>query len=304
YEVPLGKVCKLEKSLYELKQASRKWNEEFTGKMEKFDFEQCNHDHCLFTKGDGANLIALLVYVDDILITAASEENIMKIKDYLDDLFTVKHLGNAKYFLGLELAYSENGLIITHHKYTQDIIKDTRMNWAACQSTRKSLTGFCIFLGETPISWKTKKQTTVARSSAEAEYRSMASITCEVVWMIYLLQALNVEIKLPVPFFCDNKAALHITANPVFHERTKHLEIDCHVVRNKFKEGLMPTYVISKQQIADIFTKSLPCNSFLHLRSKLALVNLSPSPAWEGSDKMCHLRGADQASLKEEEEEQ
>ncbi|XP_020555142.1 uncharacterized protein LOC110013301 [Sesamum indicum] len=98
-------------------------------------------------------------------------------------------------------------------------------DWAACQSTRKSLTGFCIFLGQTPISWKTKKQTTVARSSAEAEYRSMASTTCEVVWLIYLLQTFGIKVQLPVPFFCDNKAVIHITVNPVFHERTKHLEI-------------------------------------------------------------------------------
>ncbi|KAL2241039.1 UNVERIFIED_CONTAM: Retrovirus-related Pol polyprotein from transposon RE1 [Sesamum indicum] len=270
YKIPQGKVCKLEKSLYGLKQASRKWNEEFTNKIRKFGFEQCSHDHCLFTKGTDTNLIALPIYVDDILITAASENSIITVKDYLDDLFTVKHLGNAKYFLGLELARSPEGLVVTQRKYTQDIVKDVGLNngkhvatplppglkltvdtgtaltdpsrafcdadWAACQETRRCLSGFCIFVGETPISWKIKKQTMVARSSVEAEYRSMATTTCEVTWLVYLLKNLGVEVKTPIPFYCDNKAALHITANPVFHERTKHLEIDCHVVRNKFKE--------------------------------------------------------------------
>ncbi|KAL2230852.1 UNVERIFIED_CONTAM: Retrovirus-related Pol polyprotein from transposon RE1, partial [Sesamum indicum] len=105
----------------------------------------------------------------------------------------------------------------------------------ACQVTRKSLSGFCIFVGETPISWKTKKQTTVARSSAEAEYRSMATTTCEVTWLVYLLKNLGIEVKTPIPFYCDNKTALHITTNPVFHERKKHLEIDCHVLFPPFK---------------------------------------------------------------------
>ncbi|KAL2232872.1 UNVERIFIED_CONTAM: Retrovirus-related Pol polyprotein from transposon RE1 [Sesamum indicum] len=386
YKIPHGKVCKLGKSLYGLKQASRKWNEEFTNKIREFGFEQCSHDHCLFIKGTDTSLIALLIYVDDILITAASESSIITVKDYLDDLFTVKHLGNAKYFLGLELARSTEGLVVTQRKYTQDILKDVGLNngrhvatplppglkltvdtgaaltdpsryrrlvgrllylsftrpdlcyavqqlsqhlqhpcekhweaaihvvrylkgtistglyfpsttdfslkvfcdadWAACQETRRSLSGFCIFVGETPISWKTKKQTTVARSSAEAEYRSMATTTCEVTWLVYLLKNFGVNVKTPIPFYCDNKAALHITANPVFHERTKHLEIDCHVVRNKFKEGLIqPTYVVSRQQIADAFTKSLSCNSFLHLRSKLSLVTLNPSLSCGGGDE-------------------
>ncbi|XP_020550909.1 uncharacterized protein LOC110012289 [Sesamum indicum] len=92
--------------------------------MKNFGFEQCDHDHCLFIRGLGINLTVLLVYVDDILITSASEEQIMNVKDYLNELFTVKHLGTAKYFLGLELAHSAEGLVVTQHKYAQDIIKD------------------------------------------------------------------------------------------------------------------------------------------------------------------------------------
>ena len=110
------KVCKLTKSLYGLKQASRKWNEEFTNKMKVFGFEQCDHDHCLFTKGTCMNFIALLVYVDDILVTSASENHIISVKDHLNELCTVKHLGPAKYFLGLELARSAGGLVVTQQK--------------------------------------------------------------------------------------------------------------------------------------------------------------------------------------------
>ncbi|KAL0396039.1 UNVERIFIED_CONTAM: Retrovirus-related Pol polyprotein from transposon RE1 [Sesamum calycinum] len=263
YKIPPGQVCRLKKSLYGLKQASRQWNQEFTDKIKAYGFMQSSHDHCLFVKGSGLQLIALLVYVDDILVTTPTEILIQEIKGYLDRLFSIKDLGPAKYFLGLELARSPQGLIATQNKYALDIIKDVGLlqgrsvttplppglkfgtesgralqdpDWAACPLSRRSLTGYCIFLGISPVSWKTKKQTTAARSSAEAEYRSMAATTCEITWVTNVLQDLGVRIDTPVPFFCDNKAALHITANPVFHERTKHVEIDCHVVRDKYKE--------------------------------------------------------------------
>ncbi|KAK4386183.1 Retrovirus-related Pol polyprotein from transposon RE2 [Sesamum angolense] len=234
--------------------------------------------------GSGLQLIALLVYVDDILVTAPTEILIQEIKGYFDRLFSIKDLGPAKYFLGLELARSPQGLIATQNKLkfgteSGGALQDP--DWAACPLS-KITHRILYILGISPVSWKTKKQTTVARSSAEAEYRSMAATTCEITWVTNLLQDLGVRIDTPVPFFCDNKAALHITANPVFHERTKHLEIDCHVVRDKYKEGLIQPR--NKQQIVDIFTKSLPGTSFLHLRSKLGLIVLHPRPTCGGAD--------------------
>ncbi|KAL0318502.1 UNVERIFIED_CONTAM: putative mitochondrial protein [Sesamum angustifolium] len=132
------------------------------------------------------------------------------------------------------------------------------VDWASCKDTRRSLTGYCIFFGHALILSKMKKQTTVSRSTVEEEYRSMGAAACELTWVYNIMQDLQVSIPTPTPFFCDNQAVIHIMANLVCHERTKHLDIDCHIVRDKYKDGfLAPSHVSTKQQLADIFTKPL-----------------------------------------------
>ncbi|KAJ0703042.1 putative RNA-directed DNA polymerase [Helianthus annuus] len=137
-----------------------------------------------------------------------------------------------------------------------ELVCYTDSDWAKCLDTRRSVTGYCVFLGNCLVSWKSKKQSTVSRSTGEAEYRAMCSATCELVWIVNLLNELHVKCKLPIKVCCDSNAAISIAANPVFHERTKHFEIDLYFLREKVATGFINTVKVeSENQLADLFTK-------------------------------------------------
>ena len=132
-----------------------------------------------------------------------------------------------------------------------------------------------MFIGCNLISWKSKKQDIVARSSAEAEYRAMALATCELIWLKHLLQEIRFGKDEQMKLICDNQAALHISSNPVFHERTKHIEVDCHFIREKIASGCMTTsFVNSNDQLTDIFTKSLRGPRIKYICDKLGVFDL------------------------------
>ncbi|GKB96569.1 ribonuclease H-like domain-containing protein [Tanacetum coccineum] len=115
------------------------------------------------------------------------------------------------------------------------------VDWAKCIVTRKSVTGYYAFLNNSLVSWKIKKQNTLSKSSTEAEYRALASVTSEVIWILKILKDLQIERLLPNSLHCDSNSPIKIVANPVFHERTKHLEIDLHFVREKILKGVVKT---------------------------------------------------------------
>nr|GEX04586.1 hypothetical protein [Tanacetum cinerariifolium] len=292
-------VCKLKKSLYGLKQASRQWNHDLSKFLQSLE--------------------------------------ISSIKLALDKKFTINDLGLAQYFLGIEIYRTPQGTHLNKRKYILDLLHDagltatkpvvspmptnlklslgkgklltnleayTRLvgrllyltmtrpdisyvvqhlsqfvsaptdlhmqaglhllkylkgtvrkglfyhvqphlqitsfldvDWAACLMTRRSLIGYCNYLGHSLVSWKTKKQPIISRSSTEAEYRAMAVTTCEILWLSFLLKDLHIRVKLPITLFCDNKSAQQVASNPCFHERSKHLDMDCHFIREKIQDG-------------------------------------------------------------------
>ncbi|GKV48080.1 hypothetical protein SLEP1_g54916 [Rubroshorea leprosula] len=341
-----GKVCRLRKSLYGLKQASRNWFAKFTKSLKDAGFVQSYANYSLFTFTNNQKFIAVLIYVDDIIITGNDLSGISTLKVYLHTKFSIKDFGPLKYFLGIEVTQTPNGIVLSQRKYALDILTKAGMigarpsafpmeqhhhlnsesgepipdpsqyhrlvgrllyltitrpdicysvgiltqfmqnpkkdhfeaamrmlryiksspgqgimlssinrpqltaycdaDWAGCPMTRCSTTGYFICLGNSPISWKSKKQVTVSTSSAEAEYRAMATTVSELIWLKSLLHDLQVPHPQPMTLHCDNQAALHIASNPVFHERTKHIEIDCHFVRERIQsKELVATHVPS-----------------------------------------------------------
>ncbi|KAK8933315.1 hypothetical protein KSP39_PZI015777 [Platanthera zijinensis] len=145
-------------------------------------------------------------------------------------------------------------------------------DWAGCLATRKSTTRFIVFMGGNLVSWKSKKQTTVARSSVEAEYRAMSHTVAEIMWVRQILCEIGYPVQDPTPLWCDNQAAIQIATNPVFHERTKHIEVDCHFVREKYEEGLISlTHVKTGDQVADILTKGVTRTRMNFICNKLGL---------------------------------
>ncbi|PKU67803.1 Retrovirus-related Pol polyprotein from transposon TNT 1-94 [Dendrobium catenatum] len=157
-------------------------------------------------------------------------------------------------------------------------------DWAGDPSDRKSTSGYCAFLGETLISWQVKKQKTVARSSTEAEYRALATATTDLIWLRRLLHEFHIDIAKPTFLFCDNISAMAIATNPIFHARTKHIEIDFHFIRDCIKNKVIQlSHVHTQDQLADVFTKPLSIPRFTDLRNKLTI---SEAPvSLRGGDK-------------------
>ena len=365
-----GLVCRLHRSLYGLKQSPRAWFGRFSSVIQDFGMTRCQSDHSVFFQHKNGKCIYLVVYVDDIVITGNDQAGISLLKEHLCTHFQTKDLGKLKYFLGIEVAQSKSGIVISQRKYVLDILEETGMldckpidtpmdpnvklvpgqgeplkdseryrrlvgrlnyltltrpdisfavsvvsqflqapcndhwdavirilrylkgapaqgllyedkgsnqiigysdaDWAGSPSDRRSTSGYCIMIGGNLISWKSKKQEVVARSSAEAEYRAMALATCELIWIKQLLQELRWKDVRSMRLICDNQAALHIASNPVFHERTKHIEVDCHFIRQKIESGCITTeFVNSSDQLADIFTKSLRSPRIKYICNKL-----------------------------------
>nr|GEV34465.1 ribonuclease H-like domain-containing protein [Tanacetum cinerariifolium] len=153
----------------------------------------------------------------------------------------------------------------------------TDVDWAGCPVTRWSTSGYFVFLEDNLLSWSAKRQVTLSRSSAEAEYRCVANVVAETAWIRNLLCELHTPLFTVTLVYCDNVSAVYMSANPVQHQRTKHFEIDIHFVRDFVASGQVRVlHVSSRFQYADIFTKGLPTALFIEFRSSL---NVRRSPA-------------------------
>lgn len=123
------------------------------------------------------------------------------------------------------------------------------------------ISAYCVKLGGSIVVWKVKRQTSVTKSSAEVEYKSLSLAVAENVWLKRLLQELSINdtpATLHVELYCDRKAEIQMTKNPMFHERTEHIKLDCHFIRERVQDGSVSVFYIStKYQLADFLTKPL-----------------------------------------------
>lgn len=371
--LPPNAVCRLHKSIYGLKQASRQWYKCFSKTLLDDGFIQSYADNTLFVKVTCSSIIALLLYIDDILIVSNDEKVVESVKNTMAKQFKTKDLGPAKFFLVLQIARNTDGISVSQRKYCLDLLADSGLlgckpkfvpmdpkvplskdtwtllpdgtpyreligrllylcitrpditfavnrlsqflscptdahlhaahnilkylknnpgqglfyststelflnafsdaNWETCAESRRSTTGMCVFLETSLTTWKSKKQNIVSSSSTKSEYRSMALATKELLWLHQMLLDLHVTVESPARLFCDNKSAMHIANNPVFYERTKHVEIDCHITRDQVKNGFLNVHhVATWNQL--ISTKPLHPGPFHSLLRRLSVSSL------------------------------
>ncbi|KAK8949221.1 hypothetical protein KSP39_PZI006154 [Platanthera zijinensis] len=158
---------------------------------------------------------------------------------------------------------------------TPTLVACSDADYAGSLDDRRLTSGFCTYFGGHLVTRRSKKQAVVARSSTEAEYRSMASAVSELTWLEILLTDLGVKLPSPIILLCDSQTTIHIAKNPVFHERTKHIEVDCHFIREKVQmKKIELQHVSGTEHVADIFTKALSSTLFYQFLSKLGAYDL------------------------------
>ena len=363
-------VCRLNKSVYGLKQAPRAWYSRFASFLLSLGFTEARSDTSLFVYRHGSETVYLLLYVDDIILTASSQQLLRRVIDALMKEFAMKDLGPLHHFLGMAVQRRGDSLFLSQRQYALDILTRhgmadckpcstpvdtcakvsatagpsvadptayrslagalqyltftrpdiayavqqiclhmhdpreshlvaakrilrylqgtldhglaiprtsptqlvvyTDADWAGCPDTRRSTSGYAVFLGGSLVSWSSKRQPTVSRSSAEAEYRAVANGVAEASWLRQLLQELHHPLDKACLVYCDNVSAVYLSTNPVQHQRTKHVEIDLHFVRERVAIGAVRVlHVPTTSQFADVFTKGLPTSVFQDFRSSL-----------------------------------
>ena len=186
------------------------------------------------------------------------------------------HLAALKWLLRYVCGTLNYGLQL--YSLSDSLVGYSDADWASCTTTRRSTS---IFLRNNLLSWSSKREVTLTRSSAQAEYRGFANIVAEIAWLRNLLRELHSPLKTATLVYCDNVSAVYLSSNPVQHQRTKQIEIDIHFVRDQVAVGhVRVLHVPSRYQFADIFTKGLPYALFDDLRSSLSVRPSPTSIAW------------------------
>ena len=370
-------VCRLNKSIYGLKQSPRCWNAVLHEHLCKIGFTQSTSDPCIYTS-DG-ELTILAVFVDDILLATSSTSRLDEVKQAIARKFTVKDMGELKYFLGVTVDQKTNPAVIglCQSAYTRKLLQKFKMDgakpvatpvdtsqklmkadddselfdkglyqsavgsllylamwtrpdiayavgmvskycskpskehwtavkrilrylqgtvdyglcydkvshskctgysdadWAGDIDDRRSTSGYVFSMSGGAISWRSKRQTCVSLSTAEAEYIALASAAQEAVWLRRLLQDMKAAPSRPMIINEDNQSAIALTKNPQFHGRTKHVDIKFHYIREQVEQqNIKLVFCPSDNMMADFLTKGLTREKFCKNREMTGLKKL------------------------------
>ncbi|KAI5312496.1 hypothetical protein L3X38_041669 [Prunus dulcis] len=278
-------VCKLRKAFHGHKQAPRAWYKELISFLVSYGFHHSKSNAFIFVSHHRSIVAYFLVYVNDLIVTCSGRLFITKFLDTLAQRFSLKDLGAKDVSMplftttalvfnggataidatpfrsligGLQyLSLTRPDIAFAHHTLSLHALSDA--NWAGNPNNHTSTTAYTIFLGGNLISWSSRKQHSVARSSTEAEYRVVACTAAELSWLQNLLRELGAT------FFC---------ANPVLHSHMKHIAIDLHFVRDLVAQGLLKVaHVSTIDQLVDALTKPLSYQRFHLLRSKIGVTD-------------------------------
>eukprot|EP00253_Pinus_taeda_P026559 PITA_26559 len=253
------------------------------------NFERCKSDPNVYMLRTHDSLLILFLYVDDHLITGNSASTIATVKRALHDRFLMTDMGPLHFFLGLEISQNATGIKLSQAKYAHDILErfcmsdskpatnpflsgvclddgvGTALNllgfidsdWVGDNIDHKSTSGYSLSLGSGPICWSSKNQTAIALSSAKAKYRGVVNITIQALWLQHFLTELGVQFYQPIVIWCDNQSTLKFCRDPVQRQRTKHIEIHMHYIRDLIHDRVIDLQLCPLvEQTVDIFTKT------------------------------------------------
>jgi hypothetical protein len=371
-----GKVLRLIKALYGLRQAPRAWYSKLDASLNKMGFQRSASEHAVYMQGEGRNRLIVGVYVDDLVITGGNATELKQFKDEMKRTFQMSDLGLLSYYLGLEVNQIPGGITVSQGAYALKILEaagldrsnashtpmETRLklsknstapavdateyrkivgalrylvntrpdlafsvgyvskfmerpttehmvavkrilryiagtvtfgcyyrqgregadlvgfsdsDLAGDIDTRKSTTGVLFFLGSNLVTWQSQKQKVVALSSCEAEYIAATTAACQGVWLACLLAELKGRKADAVTIKIDNQSAIQLSKNPIFHDRSKHIDTRYHFIRECVEENRVNVELVStKDQLADVLTKALGRDRFGELRLRLGMIDV------------------------------
>nr|GEY15757.1 ribonuclease H-like domain, reverse transcriptase, RNA-dependent DNA polymerase [Tanacetum cinerariifolium] len=293
-----GKVYRLIKALYGLRQAPRAWNIKLGNTLKSLDFKKCALEQAMYTKTSKYSTLLIGVYVDDLIITGTPKEEVDKFKAQMEEKFEMSDLGLLAYYLEIEVTQTNDDISIKQSAYASKILKEAEMldcnetlipmdpgtrltnitkgtmvnsiddsSYGVNTQEGKGTTGIIFYYGESPISWSTQKQATVALSSCELEFIAATAAATQALWLKRLLSKLTHSQEEKITVQVDNKSAIALMKNPVFHGRIKHIDTKYHFIKECIeREDIQVEFVNAEYQIADILKKALPKIKFLTMR--------------------------------------